>query len=209
MLNHLTHGRVHPVLNRIVNIAILCGVIWFAAALGIQVADYSLPVTILDQKVLTKQVRIGDDFRYWVKFIPLRRCNTHTDRAIEDKAGQRFQLAPIDYETQLSVAGIEQEYTTVIPLTADNLNISDLSVLKPGPAKLISLTTYRCNFIQNWWPTVGPVRTREFEILPAQPVEKSDSTAPASSARTTITVDLGGQIIDPSKVSITLGEVEQ
>jgi hypothetical protein len=161
MLRHVLHLQVNDTMNRIVNVILVLAVLYGAGALGYQTVNDALPVTVLEREVLTPEVHAGEELRIRVSFITEKLCPTHIDRFLFDGEDTRFVLPALDYQTSSAPVGQQEEYITTVSIP---------SSAKPGDrAKYQTIPTYQCNFVQRWFPLVGPRTTVEFSILPPRP----------------------------------------
>lgn len=115
---------------------------------GLQVGDRSLPVTLLAAPLLeTPTVRAGDDVRVRFKFVVEKYCPTHVDTFLFDSTGALVKQESNDFETGQALPGQPANIVFPIPTPID---------LAGGRTKFRALTTYRCNWVQGWWPLHPP-----------------------------------------------------
>lgn len=121
--------------------------------LGLQVGDRSLPVVLLDTPVLeTPTVRAGEDSRVRIKFVVLKYCPTHVDTFLFDSSDALKRQESKDYESGQAEPNKPDEVVIPIPVPID---------FPGGRTTFRAITTYRCNWVQSWWPLHAP----PFEIV--------------------------------------------
>lgn len=160
MLRHILHTDVDPVFNRIFDAILALTLFFIAGLLGFQAADTRLPVRATDLEVVTPVVPANGGLTLSAKITIDKQCETHTDRWMIDSTGKQFNLDSIDYAVGGAPVGLLREFTVTIPLPPG---------MAEGPAIYRTVSVYRCNLIQQFWPLVGPFIEMKFAVGPADP----------------------------------------
>lgn len=131
--------------------------------LGLQVGDRSLPVILLAEPELeTPSVKAGEDARVRIKFVVQKYCPTHVDTFLFDSSDALIKQESMDFVSGQAEPNKPSDIVYPIPTPID---------MKGGKTTYRALTTYRCNWIQNWWPLHAPAFELHWKTIAVPPEE--------------------------------------
>lgn len=140
--------RLGQIIGNIFLVAIAGVFVLGLGYLGLQVGDRSLPVILLAEPALeSTTVMAGEDARVRLKFVVQKYCPTHIDTFLFDSTNALVRQESNDYEAGQAEPGKPADIVFPIPVPID---------LAGGPTTFRALTTYRCNWVQAWWPLHPP-----------------------------------------------------
>lgn len=131
--------------------------VWLGATIG----DRSYPTTIEYAKLLTPEVKRGDDLITERTVYRARLCHTTIERMMFDSHDIRFDLSEQGLGTITYPNGAG-------PLGRDTFKgqqrVPENMAL--GPARYVALVCYRCNWSQWLFPVCEPPREQRFKVVP-------------------------------------------
>lgn len=143
-MSGLTRDGVVGILSNLFWIVFGVGFVFGLGYAGLVVGDRSLPVILLDAPVLENPtVTAGDDARVRIKFVVLKYCPTHVDTFLFDSTDALAKQESKDYESGQAEPNKPDEVVIPIPVPID---------FPGGKTTFRAITTYRCNWVQSWWP---------------------------------------------------------
>lgn len=159
-MNHFNLGRM------LVNVLSFAFAVTFLVGLGylgLQVGDRSLPVILLAEPELeTPIVKAGDDARVRIKFVVQRYCPTHVDTFLFDSSDALIKQDSMDFVSGQAEPNKPSDIVYPIPTPID---------MKGGKTTYRALTTYRCNWVQTWWPLHAPAFELHWKTVAVPPEE--------------------------------------
>lgn len=133
------------------------------AYLGLQVGDRSLPVILLAEPELeTQTVKAGDDARVRLKFVVQKYCPTHVDTFLLDSSDALIKQESLDFVSGQAEPNKPTDIVYPIPTPID---------MAGGRTTYRALTTYRCNWVQTWWPLHAPAFELHWTTVAVPPAE--------------------------------------
>lgn len=125
-------------------------------SLGYMVGDRNFPIILLERSIVSVRVPQGGQLLIHVRFIVAKQCESHTDRFLFDREDIKYDLEPLEAIAGSAEIGRPEEYTIPVDIPID---------FKAGKAIFRSITTFKCNVIQNMWPLYAPVVDTPFEVV--------------------------------------------
>ena len=134
-------------------LVILTSALLASGWLGMMVSDRQIPLLVHSAKP-DGPVKAGGFLRITYEVTRLRQCGVYTERFIYDSRETRFVLSPSIFPLGSGLPG-DAVFTSIIYVPSE---------AHSGPALYQTISQYRCNLLNGFWPIVGNPREVHFDI---------------------------------------------